>query len=128
MGLQIYDNARRAFAEKEISWSLDLMLCAIPRIGYVLSLTNDTSLSVVEPVRTEPVNVTARSLAPSGWLLCDTILFPAIPVNEGFDQVVVYRASDGLLIFNISFPEVLTPIAASMTLLRGLTKPGIARL
>lgn len=127
MGITIYNCARQEFATAGMDWELDAMRCAIPILGYAPDLAGDTSISRISPMR-RFIDVTGRSVDIAGWLKCDLLLFATIPVGENIDRVTIYRVSDGMLLFDISFPVINVPTSVPLVLMQDVSSPGLCRL
>lgn len=104
------------------------MGAAIPAASYVADLEADATLGVVYPLPVPAVALSGQKITPNGWLQCDPIFFPATLPNSSVNNAVIYRISDQLLIFNISFPAFATDQGKAMVLLQGYSHPGLARL
>lgn len=126
MTTTIYNVARYKFGTKQIDWRTDPMCAVIAKTGYVASLETHVSLSDLQPIRGTPVALVSQDVDSAGWFRSSPISL-IMPPSGTVDQVVIYRVLDGTLILNISFPA---QVAAGqfLTLLNGISRPGICRL
>jgi hypothetical protein len=126
--IRAYDTVRNAASDAGFDWVDEPMAAVIPVLGYVANLAADAVLSVLLPVRSATVALTSKTRSAAGWLNCDPILFSTIPVGEPIDQIVIYRTSDSMLIFNVSFPAFTSITGKPLTLVKGLDQLGLCRL
>jgi hypothetical protein len=130
VAVEIYDTARVKFASAGMSWPVDAFSAAIPKLGYVPDLRGHTAVSVIQPTRGPVITISNRTLDANGWFLSDPLFFSSSPPNQLVDRIVIYRSTDGALLFHIGFDGqgFTSPIGKPFRLVRGVSRPGLARL
>ena len=127
MTIQIYDNIRVNAAIAAFNWPANDYACVIPKLDYIFSAAH-SNITIANPLRSQPSIITNRSVDAAGWLLSDPIIFASTPPNEDINQCLIYRLSDGLLAFRISFATIRSTDGKPIIIRRGLSQPGLCRL
>jgi hypothetical protein len=126
MTVKAFDSIRVQAALGLFDWSTQPMAAGVPKIGYVFDPTHFNT-SVMTPFRGSTVTLINQVVTPTGWLRSNLISFNDTPNDGAFDQVIIYRISDQMLMVAILFPPIVTN-GAPMTVLYGVGNPGLCRL
>jgi hypothetical protein len=124
--VSIYNAARINAETRAFSWTLDGWRAVITKAGYTFD-PGHFALSQITPLRGE-VNIDNPTIDTEGWCDCDPITFATTPINSPIDHVVLYRPLDGLLLIDISFPAMQSPISKPLLILKGFSRPGLFRV
>lgn len=127
MTIRAYNILREYARDGAFDWNATSVSAVIPVLGYVFDETH-ANVAVATPYRSSPVPLTNRSSPSGGWMKSDNLVFPAAPVNEPLDQILVYRSSDGMLLWSIGFPTQILSVSKPITVMLGLGMIGWCRL
>lgn len=100
MATELYNEARAAFATKQLDWVNDDFVAVLLGEGYSFSPGDSLGSIPGGQFMTDPTPIAGRAVSPEGWFQCNDIIFLDIP-DTGLQVVsaVVYNPTNPYLIY-----------------------------